>query len=69
MSGYLLGYLVDFTYYKIFLKQNWYAVSSFPKNGLHPHLMQTHEIIFIGALMRPNFMKEDLGNCLHQKLN
>ena len=42
MIGYLLKmerYLIDPTWYKIFLKQNWNVVSAVPKNDVHPHLM------------------------------
>ena len=72
MIEYLLKmehYLTDPTWYKVFLKQNWNFLSSDPKNSLHPHLMYIHWIIFIDTLLRPMFRKEDLENCLHQKLN
>ena len=42
MIEYLLkmeDHLIDPTWNKIFLKQNWNVVSSLPKYALHPYLM------------------------------
>ena len=74
MIRYLLKmerHLINPTWYKISLKQNWNVVSFVPKNGLHPHLMYVHWIIFIVILLSDSSKsrKDDFENRLHQKLN
>ena len=72
MIRYLLKmerHLINPTWYKISLKQNWNVVSFVPKNGLRPHVMYIHWIILIVILLRPKFRKDNFENRLHQKLN